>query len=413
MTEEPSGTWLCPSCSPSAAFYVKQLLKKPAPSPIVPEFEGNAGPSGAKAKKLTQGSLVSTAGKAATPTTPKKKDNKPKANNGESAQKGTATKKPAAQTPAPEKPASTPKPKQRWLGWMEMSSDGEEEFKKAVNAQWSVDDSVLGKPRRASKATLEEGSPEAASISRVRGKKRVVEDSEEEHGQEHEQAPEQENDEEAESTKSVYQEGEDEDDMEDPEMHIYHEDADDNNQAATSSSDEASLGPEPSINDNEPLSDQDSSDAMSIDEESSDEDTDRTAQVPNPPSCTDDQDSDDSTIANSADVATRLFDKVNNSNQPRSRAGSPSALSYHSAPSSPMLQDSDQKDTAAPQQSGSHASPASDDSMEIDADPQHQEHQPPHTPTPPAEPNNPIPRYQRPWVEYPESAIRSTLPRLG
>ncbi len=356
MTEEPSGTWLCPSCSPSAAFYVKQLVKKPAPSPIVPEVEQIAGPSGAKAKK------------------------------------GTATKKPAAQKPTPEKPARTPKPKQRWLGWMEMSSDGEEEFKKAVDAQWSVDDSVIGKPRRASKATLDEGSPEVASSPRVRGKKLVVEDSEEEeeeHEQEHEEAAEQENDEEADSIKSAYQEGEDEEDIEDSAMHIYHEDEEDSNQAATSSSDEASPSPDPSIEDDGPLSDQDSSDAMSIDEESSDEDTDHTAQIPNPPSRTDDEDSDDSVVANSADVATRLSDKVNSSNQPRSRAGSPSALSYHSASS------------------------ASDDSMEIDADPQHQGNQHPRAPTPAAEPNNLFPRYQRPWVEYPESAIRSTLPRLG
>ena len=48
VVEEPVGTWLCLTCSPNAAFYAKQLAKKPAASSLVSTFKKGATPSSAK-----------------------------------------------------------------------------------------------------------------------------------------------------------------------------------------------------------------------------------------------------------------------------------------------------------------------------------------------------------------------------
>ena len=155
VTEVIAGTWLCPSCSPSAAFYIKQLAKKTAvfsPAPKVEKTDGSATSKRAKQERAHEPVLES-----------KKKD---------IANKGIAVKKPAAK-----------KPKPKWLGWVELSSDGEEDFKKRVDAQWGTDDAVLGKRTRASKAVGEEdepGSPRLRRHSRLGGKRVVETDSDEE-----------------------------------------------------------------------------------------------------------------------------------------------------------------------------------------------------------------------------------------
>ena len=127
MTEAPAGTWLCPSCSPSAAFYVKQLATKRAASPVVPKIEMTDEAVGSKTRKQEQKPVLET--------------NKEKG----VAKKGVAVKK-RAET----------KPKPKWIGWVELSSDGEQEFKKKVNAQWDVEDDLVGKPRRGSRAIIQE-----------------------------------------------------------------------------------------------------------------------------------------------------------------------------------------------------------------------------------------------------------------
>ena len=128
VTEAPAGTWLCPSCSPSATFYVKQLVTKRAASPVVPKIEMTDEAAGSKTGKQKQ--------KQKPMLEIKEKD---------VAKKGVAVKK-----------HGEVKPKPKWRGWVELSSDGEQEFKKNVDAQWDVEDDLVGKRRRGSRATIQE-----------------------------------------------------------------------------------------------------------------------------------------------------------------------------------------------------------------------------------------------------------------
>ena len=185
MTEEPVGTWLCPSCSPTAAFYVKQLVKKPASSPVVPKIEKTDQPATSKPEKQKQAPGTET----------KKK---------EIVKKGVAVKKPAAKKPA----EKNSKPK--WLGWVEMSSDGEEEFKKNVDAQWSVEDGFVGKRTRASKATAKENGPSPRSLRPRSRPERSIDKEEDDKEEDDKEEDEKEEDEkeEADSDESVFQESE-------------------------------------------------------------------------------------------------------------------------------------------------------------------------------------------------------------
>lgn len=146
MTEEPVGTWLCPKCSPNASFYVKQLVKKRAASLPHPKTGKLAASKSAKGKESQ-----STSAKAATttPTTSKDKAQKQEANtkneDGKSVKKGVAMKKPAQK-----------KPKPKWQGWVELPSDEEEEMKRKIDAEWGMEDAVVGKRRRSVRHAAEE-----------------------------------------------------------------------------------------------------------------------------------------------------------------------------------------------------------------------------------------------------------------
>ena len=174
MTEVPAGTWLCPSCSPSAVFYVKQLVKKQATQPLVPEVEKTDEAPTSKTTKQASKSVMGT----------KKK---------EVAKKGVAVKKPAEK-----------KPKPKWVGWVELSSDGEEDFNNKVDAQWSVEDDVVGKRRRSSKAVAEENEPSSRGLrTRSKPQQRVSEQVHDEENDEDEGIVE-----EVDSEESIYQEKE-------------------------------------------------------------------------------------------------------------------------------------------------------------------------------------------------------------
>lgn len=167
VTKIPAGTWLCPSCSPSAAFYIKQLVQTPAaPSPSpVPKVEMTGDPaalSAAPRPKTTAERAVTKAKEQQPETDRKMKEVK---------NVGVAMKKPAAK-----------KPKGKWIGWIEMTSDDEEEFKKTVDAQWSVEDTVLGKRTRASKAVNEGHETGTRTLRRNSWRKIVETTSDEEEG---------------------------------------------------------------------------------------------------------------------------------------------------------------------------------------------------------------------------------------
>ena len=157
MVKEPVGTWLCPSCSPSESFYLKQLVQEQEPPPLAPKRERADEPASPRGREQEQEQqpVLGTRKK-------------------EVAKKGVAVKSLAA-----------PKPKPRWVGWVELSSEVEEDFKMRVDAQWSVDNVISGNRRRASKAVGEDtetGSRTLRRHSRVGGRKRVVETDSDEEG---------------------------------------------------------------------------------------------------------------------------------------------------------------------------------------------------------------------------------------
>ena len=205
VTEKPVGTWLCLSCSPNAAFYAKQLEKRKAAAPSIPMLKKGATPSSiqpiTKIPKVTTQSFskekepVSHSGPSAAPTSSKDKEQ----------DKGTVKKGIAVKKPVPEKP------KPKWPGWIELPSDEEEEYKKNVNARFRMEDGVSGKRRRSSKAVPEEketGSRRLRARSRPGAQvtKQVNTDSEEE-----------DEDEEVDSEESLYQEEDYEEEGEDDE----------------------------------------------------------------------------------------------------------------------------------------------------------------------------------------------------
>ena len=174
VTEAPARTWLCPSCSPSAAFYVKQLTTtKRAASPVVPKIEMADEAAGSKTGKQKQKPVSAIKGRVM-------------------AKKGVAVKKSGGQ-----------KPKPKWKGWMELSSDHEQEFKKNVNAQWDVEADVVGRRRRGSRAVVQESEliPRALR-ARFRPEQKINKAAHNDDEDENE-------DEEMESDGSIYQEEED------------------------------------------------------------------------------------------------------------------------------------------------------------------------------------------------------------
>ena len=175
VTEVPAGTWYCPDCSPSATFYIKQLVTKRPASPVVPNFEMADATPNSKTRK--QKSVLEIKEQHV-------------------AKKGIAVKKNGEK-----------KPKPKWMGWVELSSDGEQEFKQKVDAQWEVDDDIVGKRRRCSRAMSQETefSPRALR-ARLRPEQKIDEHALEEHEDEGEDEGE---DRGEDSDVSIYEENED------------------------------------------------------------------------------------------------------------------------------------------------------------------------------------------------------------
>lgn len=170
VMEEPAGTWLCPTCSPNAAFYLKQLAKGPAAQPPGPKSEKAT--TKVSSKKSVPGQKPKESRTKAKEPAPRPKQFGNPPGSEAQAKRGTALKK-----PAPEKP------KPKWVGWLELPSDEEEEFKKQVDAQWSVQDELDGKRTRASKAVAEAnetGRRTRGASLRAGRKRRVVESSSDE-----------------------------------------------------------------------------------------------------------------------------------------------------------------------------------------------------------------------------------------
>ena len=169
VTQEPAGTWLCPKCSPNASFYIKQLVKRRAASPPLPKAAKGA------ASKLPKGKESrSTSAKTATATPVPAKDKAQtkeadtQNEDGKVVKKGVAIKKP---TPK--------KPKPKFQGWEELPSDEEEEFKRKVDAQWAMEDAVVGKRKRSSRLAAEENQTNSHGLRpRVGGLRPRVEKTE-------------------------------------------------------------------------------------------------------------------------------------------------------------------------------------------------------------------------------------------
>lgn len=175
VTGPLAGTWLCPSCSPSAAFYIKQLVQNSAaPSPVL-KVEKTDGPTGREPATSSSGPKPTKTAERADYKA-KGKQPVPKIKEKEMANKGVAVRKPAAK-----------KPKPKWVGWVELTSDGEEDFKKKVDAQWSMEDAVIGKRTRGSKAMDEDNETSSRTLrrrSRLRRNRQIVRtDSDEEQGE--------------------------------------------------------------------------------------------------------------------------------------------------------------------------------------------------------------------------------------
>ena len=313
--EEPAGKWLCPKCSPSAAYYVKQLVKE----------------RGSKGEERHQQE----------PTLEIKKK--------EEANKGVATKKPAPD-----------KPKPRWVGWVELSSDGEEEFKRKVDAKWSVEDDVVRKRRRTSKAMAEENGNSTRRLefsSRAKGKKRAVETESDE-------------EKETDGKASIYQEEEEEEEEEIEEQEHERE-----------------------HNQDDP---QDSMD-MEYQDESIE------AHVSNPSDGSESDESDDfvSAVSRISANTSEGSERLHSLNPPPESASSidpssASALSSGLQVSEPRV--------------------GRENTMDVDAENDGHEDQGLGTVSPAAESSDFVALYQRQgncWGEFPESAIRSTLRRLG
>lgn len=423
MTEQPTGTWLCPSCSPSAAFYIKQLVKgRTAPSPA-PRSGKAATSSSSKEKEQEQkpkspSENVAKKGIAtkkpspekAHPISSKEKEHGSETKNGKIAKKGLAIKKPATQ-----------KEKPKWKGYVEVSSDGEEEYKKKVEAGWKVEDGILGKRTRGSKAVADEDEPRSRRLrTRLRPaeKKRVVETDSEE-------------DEETDSEKSVYQEKEEE--MDDEEEEEEEEE-------------EESVHEKASVEEEVSDDDEESQDSMEVDDRADHADEDSADEPSNSPSGSekDSHYSPDPAQARSTFsredegkdseiVVDDLDDSMDDMQigQGESVEASGSDVSeYFSAPSrthavSPNSRDTVDVSSPSPEalQPASPALPSaasahdhlsiSDDSMETD---ENEEGRVSATVIPAVESSNYAALYQHQWNywgEYPESAVRSTLPRLG
>lgn len=378
--------WLCPSCSPNAAFYIKQLVKGRAASPLVPTSGKAVASTSSKAReqvpKVQEKGTVKKGIAVKDPVAEKAKGQEEETTNGKISKKGIATKK-----------AASGKAKPKWIGWVEMSSDGEEDYKKKVNAKFLMEDGVKGKRTRGSKASPEENEPGQRRL-RTRSRpgrkaKNVVEtDSDEE--------------EESERMDSVYQKHDEEEEEEGDE---------------TSSPEDGSMDEEAPFNKDAPVKNDasvfqdDEDDTMEIDQESEKEDQGSA----DGPSDTDGEDSDVSPPAR-RERESRAPGPVCNG-----VGNGADGASQRTATCAPAARSNTPSRFATSDRSGGMAasSPTGDDAMDLDGggegDGSHGGRMA-GTVSPAVESNDYAARYQRQgncWGEFPESAIRSTLPRLA
>lgn len=119
MTEEPSGDWLCPNCSPVPTKDA-ELLRQPqgARRPIFPKLGKTAA---AELKETWNLENKTVADKVPV-----------------RAKKSVAVKK-----------VTPKKAKSKWIGWVEMTSEDEEEHKKSVEAAWKAVGVAGGRRTRA------------------------------------------------------------------------------------------------------------------------------------------------------------------------------------------------------------------------------------------------------------------------
>lgn len=393
VTEEPVGTWLCPSCSPNAAFYIKQLVKGQSAPPRVPNPGKVATPISSKSRKAT------------TPTPSKGKGQEPGTSKKGVLKKGVAVKKgPAVKKPAREKP------KPKWVGWIELSSSEEEDYKKKVNAKFTMEDSVQGKRTRASEVAAEESEtgshrPRTRSGPEQKINQQADADSDDEEETNEEDYVYQEKEEESEEKASGNEGASMNEDASSSEDALMYKEA---------SLDDDALNEEESVEVDEPLSQDDEEDSMEIDEESQNEDEGSANHLSDPPLDISDDNSDASStdLGEDGSPAPRPVESgVDEADSPSSPAAS-SSSDAELQPTTPVSPTSDRplEETAAQRDQASSASPTSEDSMEVD------EGHVAVTVHPAIESNNYAALYQHKgnyWGEHPESAIRSTLPRLG
>ena len=391
VTKEPVGTWLCPSCSPNATFYIKQLMKERKASPSVPNPGKAATPNSSKSRK------------AATSTPSKGKGQESGATKKEVVKKGPAIKK----------------PKPRWVGWVQLSANEEEDYKRKVNAKFTMEDGVQGKRTRASKVAAEENETgshrlRTRSIPEQKTNKQADVDSDsddEEATNEDKYLYNEEEEEEEKHASAVEEASENEDASSSEDASMYNK---------ASINDDASVHEEAPVRDDEPLSQDEEEDSMEIDEESPNEEEDSVDKLSDHAFELDEEHSDVSAdLGEHGSAAGQLPGNVDESgsdevDSPSSSAASSSSHSevQPTIPSSPTS-DSPLDATAAQQGHASPASPTSEDSMEVDAE---DEDHVVVTVHPAVESNNYAALYQHKgnyWGEHPESAIRSTLPRLG
>ena len=334
--------------------------------------------------------ISSKSRKTATPTPSKGKEEERGASKKEAVKKDIAVKKgPAIKKPAPKKP------KPKWVGWVQLSAKDEENYKKKVNAEFTMEDGVQGKRTRTSRVAAEDietGSSRLRARS-ISGDKKVVV-----------------------KTDSDDEEEIDEDDIVDLEKEEEEEEAFGNEDA--SSSEDALMYNEASLDgsaSNEVESVEE--DSMEIDEESQHDDGGSVNYLSDPPfdNNEDDPDASSAELGENSSAAGQSPGNVESGSDESDSPRSPAASSSSDA-ELPPSSDSPLEETAAQQGQASPASPPSEDSMEVDAEDEGHEGQVPVTVHPAVESDNYAALYQHKgnyWGEHPESAIRSTLPRLG
>lgn len=398
VTEEIAGTWLCPKCSPSTTFYLKQLMKNRAAPTLAPKLkkpDESAGSKGKEQEPTTKNEPTAKRGIAVkrpitdAPTSSEEKEHKPAAKKTEMVKKGVAVKKPVAE-----------KAKPKWIGWVEMSSDAEEEYKKKVDESFRVEERIQGRRTRASKAAAvenETGSRMLRTRSRPAARKIVVEtDSEEEE----EEPSLHEAESSTEESSDDYEDPEDTMDMDEGADSIQEHSAEDLSDSGVSPAPEQttpSSGQYDEESDSEVVA-EDFEDSTYGRDTSSEHDVENSMEVdPNEREsepCNNSTDQDDNDAWAPAQTPAKTSNPVD-----LTAASSPSPESTPATkPASPGL--------------------SSEDSMDVDEGHEVQDQQDRvfATVIPAVESHNYAALYQHQgnyWGDFPESAVRSTLPRLG